>query len=78
MTDRERWAEAAPRIAMALCEAGYPSEFHETDCHGGGWRENVVSFLEVMPPDDVLMKAGEVCGVPDLVERLWLNREGAS
>lgn len=68
----ERWRrylEAAPRMAAALTEAGYPATYepwvHSPGSPGGVVR-HVVSFRDVVPPERVIRKAAEVCGVPDL------------
>lgn len=57
MTDNHRrWNEAVPKLCMALSEAGYPA------------RPIAGSALEydLRPPEDVLQKAFELCGIGDM------------
>jgi hypothetical protein len=51
-------------MAMALCEAGYPTRLVPFSFETG--RENELAF-EQFPPDDVLLKAASLCGVEDMV-----------
>lgn len=73
-TDAERWAVGAPKVAMALNEAGYPCHFEEVHFHLGGLQQNVIVFDAPRPALDVLVKAGDVCGIGDLMRTLYEDR----
>jgi hypothetical protein len=69
--DQRRWKANAEKVAMALNETGHPCHFEDVSFHVGGWREDVIVFHGATPPLDVLVKAGDVCGIGDLMRRLY-------
>lgn len=72
--DRDRWAAAVDRMAMALCEAGYPTRVESVSFLTG--RENELVFGGRFPPRDVALRAGEMCGIRDLIEKAIVQADG--
>lgn len=68
-----RWEEAAPKMVMALCEAGYPCELIEFDPRFPN-RFNTIAYIDVEPPVEVILKAAALCGVEDMVGEALNNR----
>lgn len=65
---RARWAEAAPKMAMAFCEAGYPCTFERWSLVSPTG-ENEIRFLGEVPPLEVIVRAAELCGIREVLDR---------
>lgn len=65
--NRDRWHEAAPKMAMALSEAGFPTRYEMISLSAPGRVDELV-FTGGFPDDITLLKAAHLCGVQDLVE----------
>lgn len=63
----ERWLEATPKVVMALCEAGYPCTWLESNPRIAS-HKGIIRFDSERPPDGVLLKAAELAGIRDLIE----------
>jgi len=72
--DRTRWADAVERMAMALSEAGYPTTVNPYSFERN--RENELVFHGRFPPREVALRAGELCGIRDLIEKAEVNADG--
>lgn len=72
--DRERWAKAVDHLAMAFSEAGYPTSIRRLS-HVTG-RENELVFHGKFPPREVALRAGELCGIRDLIEAADVRADG--
>lgn len=69
-TDKvRRWLDGAEKVAMACCEAGYPCVYTERTETAVG----LISFHGAIPPDEVLLKAGDLAGIRDLIEEAFLD-----
>lgn len=66
-----RWSHAAPKMAMALAEAGYPNH-HDLLL---GRYQHAITFIGGAAPDSVLLRAGHLCGVGDLIKDLLQERD---
>jgi hypothetical protein len=64
--NRQRWAQAVDRMAMALSEAGYPTKVERFFVSKPS-RENELVFAK-FPPPDVMLRAGRLCGIEDLIQ----------
>ncbi|MCA1832589.1 MAG: hypothetical protein LC750_07630 [Actinobacteria bacterium] len=74
VSERERWANAVERLAMALSEGGYPTTVNRFSSRLG--RENELMFHGRFPPRNVALRAAELCGVRDLMELAIVDAEG--
>ena len=71
-TDMRRWAGAYERMAMALSEAGYPTRPEPFSSAVPGRLYELV-FTGKFPPDEVLLRAADLCGIRDLMEQAEIN-----
>lgn len=75
MVPDEQWEVGAPRIAMAMSEAGYPTTCAPDPSTGRSIQQLSWPSIESRPPTLVARKAFEVAGLrhmwTDELERVW-------
>lgn len=63
----KRWFDGAEKVAMACCEAGYPCTYQPKAPGVLG----LLTFSGRIPPEEVLLKAGALAGIQDLIEEAF-------